>query len=175
MSFTTDLRNELEQKIPQARHCRLAELAGMLLYGGSVRTAPDGGIVLHFSTEKDFLAKKYFTLFQKSFNIEIVAEKVSAGNRASWEYSARWTDVAQARQCIEELGFAWPKGRAPKAAESLADWEFRAPERSCCARSLLRAAFLAGGRMNDPDKSYHYEISVPTVLIGELLSELHGR
>ena len=35
-------------------------------------------------------------------------------------------------------------------------------ERSCCKKSYLRGAFLAGGSISNPEKSYHMEISVPT-------------
>lgn len=48
MSFSTDIKEELEKQLPSARHCQIAELAAMIQYG-------------------DVLLPKYFTLLERTF------------------------------------------------------------------------------------------------------------
>ncbi|MBR5712060.1 MAG: DNA-binding protein WhiA [Lachnospiraceae bacterium] len=170
MSFANDLRNELTDKIPSQQHCRLAELAGMMLVGGALEKAEDGAVSLSFSTEKENIAKKCFTFLKKSFNIDIVAGKRAAAGRRRG-YVVRVPGERNALACAEEMCFHRPGGQPFGAREALADWKYSFPGRSCCAKSLLRGAFLAGGAMNDPDKSYHYEITVPTAGAGEPLAK----
>lgn len=44
--------------------------------------------------------------------------------------------------------------------------------RRCCKRSFLREAFLIAGTMADPEKSYHFELSCPTMRKAEFLRDL---
>ena len=172
MSFAKDLKQELAEKLPSARHCRIAELAAMMICGGVVETRTNGERVLTFSTEKDNIAKKCFTFLKKSFNMKIGAGETTVERRRGKTYTVCVTGDDSVRRCTEEMGFAWPEGRSLGAAEALADWAFTVPERACCARSFVRGAFLMGGAMNDPGKSYHFEIAVPSESIGRRLSEI---
>lgn len=45
-------------------------------------------------------------------------------------------------------------------------------QRSCCRRAYIRGAFLAGGSISDPRKSYHFEIVCRSVLQAEQLREV---
>ena len=87
MSFAKDLKEELAEKLSGARHCRLAELAGMMLYGGSVVTEEDGSRRLVFSTEKEIIAKKCFTFLKKSFNMRIGAGETTVESRRGTNFT----------------------------------------------------------------------------------------
>ena len=175
MSFAKELKQELVDRVPSGRHCRIAEVAGMMLYGGTVEECGDGSRNLVFSTEKENIAKKCFTFLKKSFNMNIVAGETTVESRRARRYTVRVSGEDDVRNCTEEMGFAWPKGRPLQATEALADWKWTVPERACCARSLLRGMFLMGGTMNDPDKSYHYEIAVPSEQIGLKVAEVFSQ
>lgn len=64
MSFCSDIKKELEIKIPQARHCQLAELAGLYFFGGSYEKDT------LFESENELVARKGFTLLKKTFNMK---------------------------------------------------------------------------------------------------------
>lgn len=58
MSFSTEVKEELEKKIPTGRHCQIAEIAAMIQYG-------------------DVLLPKYFTLLERAFPIKTDWNEVS--------------------------------------------------------------------------------------------------
>ena len=170
MSFSKDLKQELTEKTPGARHCRVAELAGMFLCGGVVENRGDGGIALVFSTEKENIAKKCFTFLKKSFNMNIVAGETTVESRRGRAYTVTVTGDDSVRRCTEEMGFTRPKGAPFAPREYLADWSLSLPEEACCCRSFMRGMFLMRGAMNDPEKSYHFEIAVPSEELGRWMA-----
>ena len=70
MSFSSEVKEELETKIDSALHCRIAEFAAMLAFGGTVITTPDGATLLVMTTENDIIAKKFVALAEKAFGID---------------------------------------------------------------------------------------------------------
>ncbi|MBQ6660598.1 MAG: DNA-binding protein WhiA [Lachnospiraceae bacterium] len=169
MSFSTDLKEELAGKIPAKRHCCIAELSAFMYYGGTAELRDDGSCILIFSTEKENIAKKCFTFLRKSYNMNIVAGVTPSANRAGTAFYVRAEGGREVRNCIEEMGFEVPARTALGTAEPLADWPFHQPKADCCARSFARGCFLMGGAINNPEKSYHFEISAPTASFGEIL------
>ena len=70
MSFSRDVKKELSLQISNARHCKIAELAAILSFGGRICcNGPER--VLRLQTESLEVARKYFTLIRKTFNINI--------------------------------------------------------------------------------------------------------
>lgn len=69
MSFSSRVREELSNHIPEARHCQIAEIAAIFGMCGRVIYTEKGRIYTKIHTENIFVARKYFTLLQKSFNI----------------------------------------------------------------------------------------------------------
>ena len=69
MSFSGMVKEELSRQIGNARHCRIAELAAIIGSCGRMGHFPQGDI-LKIQTENEVVARKCFTLLQKTFNIE---------------------------------------------------------------------------------------------------------
>ena len=65
MSYAQDAKDELAGRVPKARHCRIAELAGMFAFGGSLLGTEDDRIVI-FHSENEGVRNKYFTLLKKT-------------------------------------------------------------------------------------------------------------
>ena len=84
MSFSAEVKEELEKIMPQARHCRLAELAAIAEFGCRIGKAENGEMQITIHSENDAVARKYFTLWKKTFNIG--------------------TDVAKALQALKITG-----------------------------------------------------------------------
>ena len=67
MSFSSEVKEELSRHLPTARHCQIAETAAILSLCGQI-SEKDGTI--RIQTENAYVARKYFTLLKKTFNIE---------------------------------------------------------------------------------------------------------
>ena len=71
MSFSGMVKEELSRQMGTARHCRIAELAALLTACGKA-VPQENGLSLRFQMENDAVVRKYFTLLQKTFNMESV-------------------------------------------------------------------------------------------------------
>ena len=69
MSFSGMVKEELSRQIGLARHCKMAELAAILCSCGKMECF-SGDSKLKIQTENEAVARKCFTLLQKTFNIE---------------------------------------------------------------------------------------------------------
>ena len=67
MSFSGKVKEELAGQISTARHCQVAEMAALLCGCGHVENLTDGSRKLWIQTENEAVARKCFTLLQKTF------------------------------------------------------------------------------------------------------------
>ena len=130
MSFSSQVKEELEKVIPGARHCQLAELAAIVAYG-YVLKEDSSGLQLERKSENEIIARKYFTLLKKTDIIDAGVSK-----------------VLQTLKMLDESGnpCSLSEGINPLLLK-----------RSCCKRAYLRGVFLCIGSMSDPMKGYHLE------------------
>lgn len=134
MSFSSQIKDGLCKTPLGCEMCRTAEIAGMLVFTGSVS---DGKI--HFSTENKCAAERLTANIQKAFGFTAVPLSTSKKHSFIIENS--------------------------NAAENIADGLSALPPFACCRASFVRGAFLGGGSVTDPEKSYHLELC--TVSAGE--------
>ena len=72
MSFSSKVKEELSRQISTARHCQIAEIAAILSVCGQVSISANDHFRVIVHTENVSVARKYFTLIEKTFNIEAV-------------------------------------------------------------------------------------------------------
>ena len=102
MSFSGMVKEELSRQTSTARHCRIAETAALLSACG--RITKDGS--LRFQTENDAVVRKYFTLLQKTFNIETeMAIRESRQMKKGNVYYVEITDPGQVETVLRERNF----------------------------------------------------------------------
>ena len=134
MSFSSEIKEELSGQIPTARHCQLAEIAAILSFCSRVNEEENGLSGLRMHTENLPVARKYFTLLKKTFNIRLdvmVRQNKSIRGGRSFEIESYGDFSAIQHVLIQNL---------------------------CCKRAFIRGAFLASGSVSDPEKGYHFEI-----------------
>lgn len=134
MSFSSEIKEELSGQIPTARHCQLAEIAAILSFCSRVTEEENGSFGLRMHTENLAVARKYFTLLKKTFNIRLdVMVRQNKGIRGGRSFEVvSYGDFSAVRHVlIQNL---------------------------CCKRAFIRGAFLASGSVSDPEKGYHFEI-----------------
>lgn len=146
MSFSSEVKKELCSLPSGGRHCDIAELAGMINTCGSFT---DGR--LKIQTENPVVAKKYFTLLKRTF---CISSEVSMGMQTfkrAKVYCVYTNDIQQTDKVLRATGILSTK---PEPWKHLNPIVVRS---DCCKRSYVRGAFLAGGSVSDPEKSYHME------------------
>ncbi|MCR4690078.1 MAG: DNA-binding protein WhiA [Lachnospiraceae bacterium] len=149
MSFSSQIKEELQQQTEEKRHCRLAELAALSAVCGRPEKDENGTERLVICTENAFVARKYFTLFRKSLKVYIVVG-VQTKNKGSRSY----------RLCVEgreAMDLVTSTLRLTEGPAGIVDE--RLCKNSCCMRAALRGYFLACGSMSDPSKGYHLEMA----------------
>lgn len=132
MSFSTDVKEELEKVLPSSRHCQLAELAAVIHFGCSISRSGSDDMLVEIHSENDFVKRKYFTLLKKTFII----------SNCSVE------KVLLAVKLLDE------SGNLGNVTDEVNPLLIR---NNCCKRAFLRGAFLCVGSMSDPRKGYHLE------------------
>lgn len=142
MSFSTDVKNELAAIMPNARHCRLAELAAFVCFGG-VSTA-DGGFAIR--SESRLVTDRFCDLYRRLFPNDLLPDTTEGkGPTGKTVYS-----VAFSKDQAAKLLAAVKAG-----GDGLADPIIC--QQPCCKRAYLRGAFITSGSMTDPEKDYHLE------------------
>lgn len=149
MSFSSRVKEELSRQIGSARHCQIAETAAIFCMCGKVQTDEDGGFRIAVRIENPMVAKKFTQLLRKSFDI---VPEISLRGEIHTIVVSRAEDVfriLQAMKLVDEKGY--PEKREDFISSMVV-------QSSCCRRAFIRGAFLAGGSISNPEKSYHLEI-----------------
>ena len=137
MSFSSEVKQELAKQSGKSRHCQIAELAALVAFDGKrQQLIGDAGDVL--DSENPLLHEKYGLLLAQLFHVNIEEIDTLPLERIfetikMWNQSLRCADITETVNGI-------------------------LLQQTCCRRAYIRGAFLAGGSISDPNKSYHFEI-----------------
>ena len=155
MSFSQEVKEELEKQIGQARHCRIAELAAIIWCYGHLSVGENGQKTLVVATEHETIVRKCFTLLKKTFNIDNgVLKTVFPTESAGRLYEG----ILQDETCVETVLKAvkmWDEEKGTMSKSSTVSKVLL--KSACCKRAYLRGCFLCSGSMSDPQKGYHLE------------------
>ncbi len=169
LSFSAKTKEELSRHWNEGRHCQIAEIAAIVSMCGKVSIDSRNHYSVKVRTENVSVARKYFTLLKKTFNIEtetFVSRNRSTENVSYTTIVKRHEDamkVLQASKLIDSEG---------DIIEEYSMVKNLIVQKSCCKRAFIRGAFLAGGSINNPEKSYHIEIVCTTESKAEQIREL---
>ena len=68
MSFSSEVKDELSRQLPQARHCRIAEITAIISMCGRILIDQDDHYRVLVHTENIAVARKYFELIRRTFD-----------------------------------------------------------------------------------------------------------
>lgn len=160
MSFSSDVKEELAREISTRRHCQIAELSSICSACGKVKSGN-----LRIRTENVQLARKAFTLLKKTFRITSCIDiRQGSGFSKNHTYEVWVKDTEDTSRVLAAL----KKETLEPGAEASA----LLIQNDCCKKAFLRGAFLSSGSMNDPGKSYHFEIVCTSQKQAQQLEEL---
>ena len=170
MSFSSKVKDELSRQVNPARHCQIAEIAAILSLCGKIKISDQDHFSIEIHTENVAVARKYFTLLKKTFNIGTdVSIRRGAYLKRNRTYIVAVREhedairVLQAAKLLNEYG---------EVSENLSVVRNVVVQNTCCRRAFIRGAFLASGSISDPEKFYHFEIVCATQPKAEQLREL---
>ena len=155
MSFSGTVKEELQRKIDNARHCRIAELAALIAFNGEILLDSQGQTILRVSSENQGVIRKYFTILGKTFKIN---DEVSIDERIVRKNNRFTIDVKNQETVVKVLQAVkiLTADRQPAAVQGMVNQ--MVIQKNCCKRAFLRGAFLCAGSISDPKKFYHFEI-----------------
>lgn len=169
MSFSGEVKEELSRYLPKARHCQIAEVAAIFGMCGQVGQSKDG-YVIRIHTENITVARKCFTLLQKTFNIKAeMCVRRNAYLKKSRTYMIIITNQEEVQKILEAIKIEDEKGKLIEE-DRIADQ--RILQSSCCRRAFIRGAFLTSGSISDPEKFYHFEIVCTSQKKAEQMREI---
>nr|WP_317439127.1 DNA-binding protein WhiA [uncultured Enterocloster sp.] len=157
MSFSSKVKEELSRQWSPARHCQIAETAAVLSLCGRVKISASDHYAIEIHTENLAVARKYFTLLKKTFNIntDVLIRRGQMPERSrTYMVAVREHEdalrVLQASKLLDSYG---------EIAEDLSLIHNVVVQNVCCKRAFIRGAFLSAGSISDPEKFYHFEIT----------------
>ena len=155
MSFSGKIKEELARQWSEARHCQIAELAAIISMCGKVSIDSRENYSIKVRTENVSVARKYFTLLKKTFNID--TENSVARNKSNG--SIYYTVIIKKHEnAIKVLQATKLMDGAGEISEEFSVSRNLLLQQSCCKRAFIRGAFLGAGSMSNPAKGYHLEI-----------------
>lgn len=155
MSFSGNTKEELSRLQSKARHCQIAEIAGILCCLGKIYIEDDA-MKVKLETENVVLARRLFELVKKAFRyspeVQIRRNNFLNRNRI---YTVCMKDESVAESLLMALKIPFRENGFEEKSEWLVSEMLL--QKSCCKRAYVRGVFLAVGSMTDPEKGYHFE------------------
>lgn len=151
MSFAAQTKKELTL-IETDACCEKAELSALIRMNGSM-SLTNRKVILDISTENAAIARRIYSLLKKQFDVhtELLVQKkmrLKKNNIYIVRIPTKVQEILKQLSIVSE-GFLFQQGIDKEIIR-----------KSCCKRSYLRGAFLAGGSVNNPEgSSYHLEIA----------------
>jgi len=143
MSYSYNTKVELCRLTPENNCCAIAECYGMLLYGNTFTTRE-----IRIVTGNKVLGKRIVDMFLAAFktSFDIMPDEDEPGKQAYIIKNSK-----KISRIFEVYGYS---------KESLLAHHVNLGvlENECCNKSFIRGAFLTGGAVTDPAKSYHLEL-----------------
>ena len=153
MSFSSDIKERVSQLDNECEYCNRAQLAAMVRYAGRIK---EDKIIL--STENEAVAGCIKEFIHKSTGIKTDYQYFEKSRL----YEITIDDILSFDNICDALMLSGEE------YDSITPFE-------CCINSYIRGAFLGGGSISDPHKSYHLEFDARYEAEADRLTELLAR
>ena len=155
MTFAAKVREELSRQTARTKHCRTAELAALLFFGGTLQIDEADRMTLLFRAEQPAARETFLRLVKSLCQITPEMPASDGGEQGNGASSViRLTDQDDVQKILAASGIADAHGNL---LEEKPLTGLQILRRDCCRRAFLRGAFLVSGTVSDPNRSYHLE------------------
>lgn len=172
MSFSSSVKNELCRIEIDEKCCLFAELAAVIRVSGIVKFIGTGEVNVKIVTENAAFARRLFSLIKRLYNIypEVVTRR-SKKLKKHISYIIIMTSSMGLKNVLADMGVS----RNESGDAEFSYFNSKLLKRLCCKKAYLRGAFLAGGSISDPEKTYHLEVAAHSLLLAKELSTLGNK
>ncbi len=155
MSFSSNVKSELSHHFGSARHCNIAELAAIINMCGEI-SCINNKFCIKIQTENATVARKYFTLIKKTFNID---SEITVRKNSQLKKNRVYTLTVRSNDDkVEKVLYATGIMKNIDGEKVIQNTIYPLVVSAvCCKRAYIRGAFLASGSITDPEKTYHLE------------------
>jgi cell division protein WhiA len=171
MSFSSIAKNEICRIAEEKECCQMAELSAILRMSGTIQIFGKQGMGFRIITENPAIARRIFTLLKSEFKIhtEIFVKKNSSLKKNN-VYMLDVSSEHGAKNILMKTGIL------KENEEGIMNFNNKISsdliKKSCCKRAYLRGAFLGGGSLSNPEKTYHMEFVTNSLEHAEELMKL---
>ena len=157
MSFSQEVKQEIEKSTNAARHCQLAEMASFIINAAQVDTSRG---IIRFISDNEAIILRINNLLKKLYGSD--TEIISNSQRSNIiEYSI---EIYNAEDILKSVKYT--------SENTISELLIK---NTCCKRAVLQTAFLCIGSVTDPEKGYHLEfVSADRERLLQLKEILHG-
>ena len=142
MSFSSDVKDELSRQVSLGRHCQIAEIAAIISLCGRVIISIEDKYCIKVHTENVAVARKYFTLIKKTFNINT---EISIRRNVYLKKSRTYSILIKGHEDSKRVLNACKLIHNDEIKENMSIINNLVIQNSCCKRAFIRGAFLAAG------------------------------
>lgn len=170
MSFSREVKEELSKQIAASRHCCLAELAAIISCCGELVMNRTGSYSLKVHTENLTVARKYFMLIKKTFQVKT---EILVKRNVALKKSKNYFIFIRSKHDVENVLKATKLLKKDGLLQKELIPSHLVTQNTCCKRAFIRGVFLSAGSVTDPAKTYHFEIVMTSrdkaVFVAEIL------
>lgn len=170
VSFSSKAKNELCRLVKDKDCCCMAELSGIICFAGIIKNSSTENY-LKINTENASVARRIFNLIKWSFGVHTTVRiKRNKSSKHMNSYSLFIMDSGNLNRILKGLKLL----NTDQGYKNLLSFRI-APNitaSECCTKAFIRGAFLGGGSITDPEKTYHLEFVTHHYLLSKDLCNL---
>jgi DNA-binding protein WhiA len=142
-----------------------SEVLGVILTGNLFSHEKNSGN-LKIVTENAAFARRVYSIFRKVYEIN---PEVAIRRSSKLKKHISYSIILASMQIINKILYDF---KISAFYEESFTPQNATLKKTCCKKSFLRAAFLTGGSISDPEKTYHLEIATHNAACTEIIKEL---
>jgi DNA-binding protein WhiA len=171
MSFSSVAKNEICRITPEKECCQIAELSAIMRMSGTIHINSKEGLSFRISTENPAIARRVFTLIKNIFgkHTDIMVKKNNSLKKNNI-YILVITPEMGAKDILIKTGIL--KEHSDGSIGFINKISPDVIKKNCCKRAYIRGAFLGGGSISNPEKTYHMEFVSNSIELAEDLMKL---
>lgn len=171
MSFSSVAKNEICRITDEKECCKIAELSAIIRMSGTIQIKGKQGLSFRISTENPAIARRIFMLLKDIFSIhtDILVKKNNSLKKNNI-YILVVTPEMGARNILIKSGILRESTGGGISFNNKIGSDIA--KKNCCKRAYIRGAFLGGGSISNPEKTYHMEFVTNSMEHAEDLMKL---
>lgn len=155
MSFSGNVKHEIAHLDMDKGCCARAELAALFRTAGTLCIGGGDQLSVQMETENAIVARRAYSLLKHLYEVQseiliMKNKRLRKGNHYILKVAERSEEI------LTDLRILYADGEGDRDIHSEIDRDI--VRTNCCRRAYLRGAYLAGGSVSDPERSYHLEV-----------------